>query len=68
MNLLLTQQRSDGSIADHRVRYSETGELDGGETSALLVRTGLGEVGVKKTTLLVEGGDDAERRSVALYG
>lgn len=66
MNLLLPQQRSDSSVADHSVRRSETGQFDGGEAGALLVGTGLGEVGVKETVLLVEGGDDAEGGSVAL--
>ena len=67
MNALLGHQRSDSRIADHRIRSSETRELDGGQARALLVRSRLGKVGVQQAALRVERGDDTEGGAVALF-
>ena len=66
VNALLGHQRSDRRITNHRVRSSETRELDGGQARALLVRSRLGKVSVQQAALRVERGDDAEGGAVTL--
>lgn len=58
VNPLLSDQSTDRSIADHCVLGSEAREFDRSESGTLLVRTGLGKVGMFETGSVMEGSND----------